>query len=159
MSKEMEAKSMYNTLCKTLDDMKWQYNKEEEKLIVRTSAVGEDLSMKLYMKIDADRSVMYLKSPMPFNIPADKCEILCRAAIIANWQMLNGSFEMDLADGYLGFKVVVPFMESIISTKTCHYMINLSCRMVDKFNDKFQSLVDGKMTLDQFQSFAENSMK
>ena len=43
MSKEMEAKSLYKTLCQTLDNMKWNYNKEEDKFIIRTSAVGDDL--------------------------------------------------------------------------------------------------------------------
>lgn len=159
MSKEMEAKAMYNTLCTTLDNMKWHYEKEEENLIIRTGAVGEDLSMKLYMKVDAERSVMYLKSPMPFKIPKEKIGLLTTATIIANWQMLNGSFEMDVADGYLGFKMVVPFMESIVSEKACRYMINLSCNMVDKFNDKFQDLAEGRKTITEFSAFAENSMK
>ena len=114
MSKESEAKSMYNTLCATLDNIKWHYSKEEDKLVVRTSAVGEDLSMKLYIKVDADRSVMYLKSGMPYTVPQDKIDELCKAVIIANWAMLNGSFEMDVNDGYIAFKLIVPFMESIV---------------------------------------------
>ena len=131
MSKESEAQVVYNTLCSTLDNMKWTYNKQEENLEVRTSAVGNDLTMKLYMKVDANRSVMYLKSGMPFTVPTDRIDIMVKAVIAANWAMLNGSFEMDMSDGYIAFKVVVPFMESIISEKVCHYMINMSCRMID----------------------------
>lgn len=157
MSKEMEAQSMYKTLCQTLDNMKWHYNKEEEKLVIRTSAVGEDLEMRLYMKVDADRSVMYLKSGMPFKCPAERIDVLSKAVIIANWAMLNGSFEMDMSDGYVAFKVVVPFMESIVSEKVCHYMIRLSCDMIDRFNDKFKALVEGTMTLDEFKTFTDKS--
>ena len=120
MSKESEAQVVYNTLCSTLDNMKWTYNKQEENLEVRTSAVGNDLTMKLYMKVDANRSVMYLKSGMPFTVPTDRIDIMVKAVIAANWAMLNGSFEMDMSDGYIAFKVVVPFMESIISEKVCH---------------------------------------
>ena len=159
MSKESEAISMYNTLCATLDNIKWHYSKEEEKLVVRTSAVGEDLSMKLYIKVDADRSVMYLKSGMPYTVPQDKIDELCKAVIIANWAMLNGSFEMDVNDGYIAFKLIVPFMESIVSEKVCRYMINLSCDMVDRFNDKFQKLADSRMTLDEFKEFTAQAFK
>ena len=67
--------------------------------------------------------------------------------------MLNGSFEMDVNDGYIAFKLIVPFMESIVSEKVCRYMINLSCDMVDRFNDKFQKLADNKMTLNDFKEF------
>lgn len=157
MSKEMEAKSMYRTLCQTLDNMKWHYNKEEEKLVVRTSAVGDDLSMKLYMKVDADRSVMYLKSGMPFEVPASRIDTIGKAVLMANWAMLNGSFEMDLSDGYIAFKVVIPFMESIISERACNYMINLSCRMIDLFNDKFQAVAENKMTLAEFNAFCDKA--
>lgn len=155
MSKEMEAQSTYNTLCATLDNMKWRYDKEEDKLVVRTSAVGKDLTMKLYIKVDAERSVMYLKSGMPFKIPSERIDDIAKAIIMANWSMLNGSFEMDLTDGYTAFKMVVPFMESLISEKTCHYMINLSCKMIDTYNDKFKSLAEGNMTLLEFKDFAD----
>ena len=155
MSKENEAKVLYKTLCQTLDNMKWHYTKEEDKFIVRTSAVGKDLRMELYMKIDADRQVMYLKSPMPFTVPVEQRDLLTKAVITANYTMLNGSFEFNVPDGYLGFKVVVPFMESIISEKVCHYMIMVSCDMTDKFNDKFKALVDGKMTLADFNAFCQ----
>ena len=146
---------MYNTLCQTLDNMNWHYTKEEDKFIIRTSAVGKDLSMKLFMKVDVDRQVMYLKSPMPFDIPHYCHDDIVKAVIMANYSMLNGSFEFDFSDGYLAFKIVVPYMESMISEKVCHYMIMVSCDMTDKFNDKFKALVDGKMTLTEFEAFCK----
>lgn len=157
MSKEMEAKAMYNTLCNTLDNMKWRYSKEEDKLVIRTSAVGDDLSIKLFMKVDSERQVMYLKSPMPFEVPEGTRQSVGMAVLIANYCMLNGSFEYDLSDGYLAFKMVIPFMESMVSEAVCKYMINLSCRMTDKFNDKFKSLAEGTMTLDEFKNFANSA--
>lgn len=154
-----EAKVMFNTLCSSLDKKNWKYNKDEENLIVRTSAVGDDLTMKLYIKVDAARSVMYLKSSMPFSVPQDKIMDMTQAVIIANWAMLNGSFEMDRSDGYIAFKVVIPFMESIISERVCKYMIDMSCDMIDKFNDKFLAVSEGRMTIDELQAFANEAFK
>ena len=153
-AKEMAAKALYKTLCQTLDNMKWKYNREEENFIVRTSAVGDDLSMKLMIRIDAERQVMYLKSPMPFNIHENVRDLMGKAILIANYSMLNGSFEFDFSDGYLAFKMVIPYMESIISEAVCKYMIVLSCSMTDKFNDKFQAISEGRMTLSEFEKFA-----
>lgn len=153
-NKEMEAKALYKTLCQTLDNMQWHYNREEENFIVRTSAIGDDLSMKLMIKIDADRQVMYLKSPMPFAIAESVRDTMAKAILIANYSMLNGSFEFDYRDGYLAFKMVIPYMESIISEAVCKYMIVLSCSMTDKYNDKFQAVAEGRMTLTQFENFA-----
>ena len=156
MSKESEGKALFNTLCQTLDNMKWRYDKDEKDLVVRTSAVGKDLSMKLNMHVDSERQVMYLKSPMPFAVQENVRDTVAKAAIIANYTMLNGSFEFDFDTGYLAFKMVIPYMESLISEKVCHYMVILSCNMTDKFNDKFQALSEGRLTLAEFESFAKS---
>lgn len=153
MGKQSEAKALYGTLCQTLDNMKWRYGKDEEKLVIHTSAIGEDLTIQLFMRVDADRQVMFLKSPMPYTIPENKRETVATAVTVANFAMLNGSFEMDIGKGVLAFKIVVPFMNSLISENVCHYMIMLGCRMTDKFNDKFKSLVDDRLTLDEFKNF------
>lgn len=153
MSKESEANAMYGTLCQTLDNMKWRYGKEQDNLVVHTSAIGENLNIQLFMRVDAERQVMFLKSPMPYQIPEHKREVVATAVTVANYAMLNGSFEMDMTNGYLAFKIVVPFMKSLISENVCHYMIMLGCRMTDKFNDKFKALVEDRLTLDDFKNF------
>lgn len=159
MAKIDQAKAMYGTLCETLDKMQWSYNKEEndDNFAVFTSARGDDLVIKLAIRIDVNRQVMFLKSPLPFQVPRNLRDTVARALIRANWTMLNGSFEMDLADGYVGFKMVIPYMDSMISTEVCRYMILLSCRMTDKFNDKIKDVVDGKMTEEQFVRFIDGT--
>lgn len=157
MSKESEAKAMYGTLCQTLDNIKWRYGKEDDKLVIHTSAIGEDLTIQLFMRVDSERQVMFLKSPMPYQIPESKRETVATAVTVANFAMLNGSFEMDMANGYLAFKIVVPFMKSLISENVCHYMIMLGCRMTDRFNDKFKALIDDRLTLDEFKTFVSTA--
>lgn len=153
-----EAKIVFGTMCSMLDNRKWNYNKDEEKLIIRTSAVGDDLSIKIYIKVDANRSVMFLKSPMPFTTTRRNVYDVMEAVTIANWAMLNGMFEMDIDQGYVGFKVVVPFMESIISEPLCKYMLDMSCRMVDTFNDKLVAVAEGRMTINEFATFAKSAL-
>lgn len=153
-----EANIVYKTLCSSLDNRKWTYNKDENELIVRTSAVGNDLTIKLFIKVDTDRSVMYLKSPMPFTVNDANRTSVMQAVTIANWAMLNGAFEVDLDEGYVGFKAVVPFMESLISERLCKYLIDMSCRMVDTFNDKLDAVAKGTMSVAEFAEFAKQAI-
>lgn len=156
MDKGIEANATYKTLCSALDNMGWKYKKEESNLVVRTSARGKDLLIDLYMCVDVGKQVMYLKSAMPFVISAkEKQADVVMAVNLANFSMLNGTFELDVESGYLDFKMVVPFMQSIISEEVCKYMVNLSCQMVDKFNDKFFAIYGGNMTLDDFAKFVK----
>lgn len=152
------AKIVFKTLCSSLDNRKWTYNKDEEELIVRTSAVGDDLTIKLFIKVDAARSVMYLKSPLPLTLTESNRNDVVYAVTRANWAMLNGSFEIDVDDGYVGFKAVVPFMESLISEQLCKYLIDMSCRMVDIFNDKLDAVAKGEMSIADFAEFAKNAV-
>ena len=150
MSKESEAKALFGTLCQALDEMQWHYDRDDENLVIETSARGDSLTIKLRMRINADRSVMYLKSPLPFNVKENKRDLLAKAICYANYQMLNGSFEYDQSDGYVAFKVVVPFMDSLIGKSVCNYMIMLSCRMVDTFCEQFLMLSNGEIDYEQF---------
>lgn len=154
-SKEQYAKNVYNTLCNTLDNMKWKYQRDDEQMMVNTTAIGEDLSIKLRIVVSAQRQVMYVKSPMPYNVPQMSRDAVGKALHIANFSMLNGCFEYDVDNGYVGFRMVVPFATSQISEEVCHYMIILTCQMVDKFNDKILSLAKGNMTLEEFAAAAK----
>lgn len=154
-TKEQFAKNTYNTLCKTLDNMKWKYQRDDEKLVVNTTAVGEDLTIKLRIVVSAERQVMYVKSPMPYSIPQTSRDVVSKALHIANFSMLNGCFEYDVNDGYVGFRMVVPFATSTISEEVCRYMVILTCQMVDKFNDKILALAKRNLTLEEFSDAAK----
>ena len=153
-SKEQDARRTFATLCKTLDNMKWTYEPDHDKLVITTSARGDDLTIKLRFVVSEDRGVMYVKSPMPYSIPENAREIIGVAVNIANFSMLNGCFEFDRNDGWLAFRMVIPFENCVISEEVCHYMVVLTCRMVDRFNDKFLAVAKGNMRLADFEEFA-----
>ena len=155
-TQQTDARRTFATLCQALDNIKWKYDADWDKLVVLTSARGEDLSMKLRFVVSEEKKVMYVKSPMPFDSPEGAREIIGKAVNIANFSMLNGCFEYDHTDGWLAFRIVIPFENSILSEEVCRYMIMLTCQMVDRFNDKFLSVAKGNMTLESFEKFANS---
>lgn len=157
MSKQSEAKALFGTLCRTLDEMQWKYAKEQnDNYIIRTTVQGKEFNMMLYLVIDTERQMMYLKSPLPFVAPQERRVQVAQALIAANFRMLNGSFEMDPDDGYIAFKLVVPFAESIISQVTCKYMVLIGCRMTDMFGGAIGRVADGSQTPQWFEQFCKD---
>ena len=148
------AQAAFETICLMLDDIKWKYERNKANLTVRTSAIGKDLKMDLRIVVDEKRTLAHIKSPMPFTVPEEKLDMLGKAVNIANFSMLNGCFERDYSSGFLCFKVVVPYMDCELSKGVYHYALMLTCQMVDKFNDKFAALIENRMTLQEFQEFA-----
>ena len=148
--KMIQAKNVFDTLCKTLDANDWHYVKDEEKLKIECGASGEDLPMKLHISVDAKRSVLMLLSLIPFSVPEDKRLDVAIAVSVVNNNLVDGSFDYDVSDGSLFFRMTNSFLESSIGSELINYMVYCSCGTIDEYNDKFLMLAKGMISLEKF---------
>ena len=149
-TKVIQAREVYGTLCSALDNRNWTYEKVEDELLVHFGVNGDDLPMKFIIRVDADRQLLRLHSPMAFKISEDKRIEGAIAATAASYGMAQGSFDYDLSDGTICFRLNSNFRDSTLGEGQVQHMINLSCAMVDQYNDQFLALDKGEMTLQQF---------
>lgn len=149
--KKMElAKQVYQTLCKAIERRKWNFGKDEEKLLVHFGVNGNDIQMQFILIVDAERQLIRLMSPMPFKMSESKRMEGAIAACAASFGMVDGSFDYDLSDGTIVFRMTASFRESLIGEGLFQYMISCSCAMVDKYNDQFFALDKGIMSITDF---------
>ena len=142
------ARTTYETLCSFLDSKKWQYTKDEERLLINCSACGEDLAMPITVKIYSDRLIAVLISHMTFEIPEDKRLDAAIAICAINNLVINGSFDYNI-NGSIYFRMSNSFMESELSTEVFEYMLMCSCSTIDEYNDKLLMLAKGMISLQQ----------
>ena len=153
MSDEMKmerAKKVYNTLCTAIDKRDWTYDREDEDLIVRFNVSGEDIPMSFILIVDADRQLVRLLSPIPFNMGEDKRMDGAIATCVASYGFINGSFDYDLEDGSIVFRLTQSFRGSDVNEEVLQYMISLSCSVVDNYNDRFMALNKGLLSITDF---------
>lgn len=153
MSDEMKmerAKKVYNTLCTAIDKRDWTYDREDEDLIVRFNVSGEDIPMSFILIVDADRQLVRLLSPIPFNMGEDKRMEGAIATCVASYGFINGSFDYDLEDGSIVFRLTQSFRGSDVNEEVLQYMISLSCSVVDNYNDRFMALNKGLLSITDF---------
>ena len=72
------------------------------------------------------------------------------AVCVANYGLINGSFDYDLSDGEIRFRLVSSYRESILSEALFNYMIVVSAGTVDDYNDKFLMVSNGMMSAEDF---------
>lgn len=144
------AKSVYETICKTLESREWNITRHDEDMVITCGARGEDLPMDLIIVVNAGAQVVSVYSPMPFKIPEDKRVDAAIAVCAANYGLVNGTFDFDLSDGEIRFRIVSSFRESILGEELFNYMVILAASTVDDYNDRFLMLAKGMFTLDQF---------
>ena len=144
------AKEAYDTLCNTLDEMKWRYDKDEDKLILHLGISGEDIPMEFIVHCDADRQLIRLMSFLPFKISDAKRVEGAIATCHANYLLADGSFDYNLGDGTIIFRMTSSFRESLVGDELFKYMIHVACITVDKYNDQFLMISKGNLSITDF---------
>ena len=124
--------------------------KDEEKLLVHFGVSGDDIPMQFILVVDAERQLVRLMSPMPYKMSEGKRMEGAIATCAASYGMADGSFDYDLSDGEIVFRMTASFRESLIGEGLLQYMISCSCAMVDKYNDQFLAIDKGLMSITDF---------
>ena len=153
MADEMKmklAKQVYNTICEALDNRDWHYGKEEDELLVHFGVNGEDIPMNFILVVDAERQLVRLMSPLAFKMSEDKRVEGALATCAASYGLVDGSFDYDMSDGEIVFRMTASFRESEIGEGLFQYMISCSCATVDRYNDQFLALNKGMLTINDF---------
>lgn len=145
-----QARSVYETICKSLDNRDWKYERHDDDLTILSEAQGEDLPVSMIIRVDPNAQVVSLYSPMPFNIAEEKRIDAAIAVCVANYGLINGSFDYDLNDGEIRFRLVTSFRESMLSEELFMYMVLVAAATVDDYNDKFLMVSKGIMSIQSF---------
>ena len=145
-----KAAEVYDTLCSMLDNIGWKYDKVEEKLMIKSGVKGEDLPIDFLVIVKPNNEVVQFISSLPFNMPEDKRVEGALAICAANYGMVNGSFDYDLSDGQILFRLTTSYRDSQLSEALFEYMIMVSASTIDKYNDRFFMLAKNMITLEKF---------
>lgn len=151
-----KAVEVYDTLCSMLDNIGWKYDKVEEKLMIKSGVKGEDLPIDFLVIVKPNNEVVQFISSLPFNMPEDKRVEGALAICAANYGMVNGSFDYDLSDGQILFRLTTSYRDSQLSEALFEYMIMVSASTIDKYNDRFFMLAKNMITLEKFMEMDGN---
>ena len=145
-----QAKRLYEQFCAMLDKNEWKYARHDDDLTITCGARGEDLPMDIIIMIHSERATLSYYSVLPFKIAEEKRVDAAMAIALANYGMVRGSFDYDIADGEIRFRIAYDFADCIVSDEALYKMLMVTCTTVDKYNDKFLCISNGVMDLEGF---------
>ncbi len=149
-NKMILAKEVFKTLCKTLDDKGLKYDTDDEKLTAFFGASGDDVPMNFILIVDADRQLLRFLSPLPFKMSEDKRIDGAIATCIATYGLNDGSFDYDITDGEIVFRLTASFRESVIGEGLLDYMLAVTAGVTDRYNDQFLAIDKGYLSIADF---------
>jgi hypothetical protein len=145
-----KAREIYDSLIRMLDERDWKYDKYEDKLMIKSGIKGEDLPIEFLMVVRPKQQVIQLLSHVPATMPEDKRVEGALAVCVANNGLVNGSFDYDVGDGTITFRLTTSYRETVLSADLLEYMIMVSAGTIDDYNDKFFMISKNMMSIQDF---------
>ncbi len=145
-----KAKEVFATICRMLDKKDWNYEKQEDDLVIKTGVSGEDLPIDIVMTVNPKNELVSLFSFLPFKTDESKRVDMAMAVAVANYGFADGSFDYNISDGTILFRLTSGYRESTLSEELFEYMLLVSATTVDSYNDKFFMISKGMLTIQQF---------
>lgn len=149
-AKLARAQETYRTLCAAIEKRNWKYTRHDDDLVVTFGVRGDDLPMDFVLIVDVDRQLIRLSSRMPFTVPEDKRIEGAIVTSYATYRITDGSFDYNMSDGRIAFRMTASFLSSKIGVALFEYMIDCSCGTVDRYNDRFFAVSKGLMSVEEF---------
>lgn len=154
--KQKLAQNVYSNICSMFEDMNFNHERDDEKLVIRSTVHGDDIPMDMVIIVNPDAQTVSFFSPMPFKVPDDKISEMAIAIAIANNGLRNGSFDFDISDGKILFRMTACYIDSILGKELYRMMLIVSSNTIDRYNDKFLMLSKGMISLEQFAASDKN---
>ena len=149
-AERQEALKVYRMFKDYLDGIYFRYTPLDEELVITLRANGNGLPMDVLIRVLEDRKVVQVLIPLSCKVPEDKRVDGAVAVSVANYGIINGSFDYDFNDGKILFRTTHSYRGVSMTKETIRYLVQVSCSTTDKYGDKFFALCKGLMTLEQF---------
>ena len=145
-----KAKEVYNSIISMLDGINWSYERDDAKLVIKSGVKGDDFPIEFIVVVNAKNEVVQFLSELPFSTAEDKRIDMAIAVNVVNWNICDGSFDYNVSDGRIVFRMTSSYRNSFLIKDMFEYLIMVASSTVDSYNDKFFMLSKGMITIQQF---------
>ena len=150
MANSEKGIKVYEMFKKHLQENEFHIDAYDDELVISLTVHGDDLPQPTLIRVIDDRDIVQIISPIPGRIPEDKRVDAAIAITVANQDMINGSFDLDMSDGEIHFRVAQYYGDMELTEDFMKYLLGLAFFTTDRYNDKFFMLGKGLMSLEQF---------
>ncbi len=146
----MQAREIYKLMVNTLTAKDWKFERHDSELLIVSSYQGEDIPIQFLITVDEEHEVVQFISPLTFNMPEDKRVEGAIAVCAANYGLVNGSFDYDIGDGSIRFRLTTSYKGCEIGSDFFMNMMATACFTTDRYNDRLMMLAKGMITVEKF---------
>lgn len=155
--KLIQATKTFETFCKMLDNQEWRYGSSQEDLLITTKVRGDDFPIDLRILVDAERLLVRLHSPLPFEVSSERIPDMALAVCCINDSLVDGTFDLNIENGSIVFRITTTFRESLISEEAFDFFLGFAVHVVDRYGIKLFMIAKEMFTTQQLLEEIKNS--
>ncbi len=145
-----KAREVYDHLVSMLNARDWKFEQDDERLLIKSGIKSDDLPINFIILVNPRNQVVQFISSLPFTMPEDLRVDGAIAVAVANYGLVDGSFDYDMNDGEIRFRLTTAYRDTSLSDEIFEYIIGVSASTVDQYNDRFFMLAKKMMTIEDF---------
>ena len=143
------GKSIYESVCSTLDRMDLKYNRHDDDLVIHLGYRGDDLNHDLLIIVNPKQEVIQFVERLPITVDTEKAIDIALAVCLVNDSILIGEFTYGLGKD-LEYKINHAYTGSLVGEDTIERMIRTIAFTVEEYDDKFLALNKGYIQFSDF---------
>ena len=144
------AYQVYFKIVDHLNKINWKFDRHDNDLIITSGIKGDDVPISFLLIVKPKNEVIQFLSLLPFKAPEDKRIDFAIAVNVANYGLVDGSFDYDIGDGEIRYRLTCSYRGNTVEGDLIDYIIAVASATVDNYNDKFLMLSDGTIDIEQF---------
>lgn len=138
-----QASMTMELVCGYLDAQDWSYRVRADKPSLETGVAGETCVFSISVTVVGDPANLGVLVHLPMLVPEARRVELAEAITRANYDLLNGCFEMDFSDGELRYRASMPIVDGFVTEKQFRELLYYAITMADRYARAFNRLLYG----------------
>jgi hypothetical protein len=146
----VDFKTYWKNLLEYFEEEDWPLNDaDNEEGTATTYTSGDNLTLRLFVWLDADTKILHLSWYYPNSVPPNRRHIVLDLLSRLNYRILVGKFVMNPEDGRLALRISYSVNGTGFSKDQFDSSIGWGVWTADDHYQKFMSLIYSNYTVDE----------
>ncbi len=145
-----KAQQVYQSVQDHLKGKGFKFDPMDDQMMVHLEIRTDDLPIHAFIRVLEDKDLLQIICPQTGKVPEDKRVDVAIATAVANYGMINGSFDLDTSDGSLHFRLTHSYQGGLPDDEQIHYLIGCALTTMNQYNDRFFMLSKGMINVEKF---------
>ena len=124
---------LLETVGRFFEEDEWPFEQMEGQTILRTGFRGEKGSWKCYAQVKEEQMIFIFYSVLDAYVPEEHRQAVAEFLTRANYGLIIGNFEMDIADGEVRYKTSIDVEGDRLSMALIRQMVYANVLTMDRY--------------------------